>query len=224
MNQTRVIRIREDILKRNVVRADQLRDRLTAAAVTLINVMSSPGAGKTSLILRTIEEMRGKHRIAVVEADLDSTVDADKMTAVGIPAVQIETGGFCHVEASMMEAALRQFDLETLDVVFLENVGNLICTAQSDTGAHVNVAILSVPEGDDKPLKYPIMFRAAQAVVLNKVDYLSGATAGPAEFDIEAFKQRVRVLNPEAPVFEVSCRTGRGMSPWVAWLEAAVPG
>lgn len=235
---TRIIQVREDLLQKNAVEAEALRSHLTDTHTRLVNIMSSPGAGKTSLILATVARLRDQYRIAVVEADLDSTVDADKFTAVGIPAVQIETGGFCHVEASMMKAAVAELDLADLDLVFLENVGNLICTAQSDTGAHTNVAILSVPEGDDKPLKYPIMFAAAEAVILNKMDYLGGDGLSPghlggnasethhlgthhlgvAEFDVAAFKERVAVLNPKAPVFEVSCKTGDGLQAWIDWL------
>ncbi|MCK4515428.1 MAG: hydrogenase nickel incorporation protein HypB, partial [Spirochaetaceae bacterium] len=154
---------------------------------------------------------------AVIEADMDSTVDADKMTAVGIPAVQIETGGFCHVEAAMTQAALEQLSLPDMDVLFLENVGNLICTAQHDTGAHVNVAILSVPEGDDKPLKYPVMFTVVDAVIINKTDYLD-----LTDFDMQAVRDRIRVLNRDAEILPVSCRTGEGLSEWVSWIRGAI--
>jgi len=183
----------------------------------MVNVMASPGAGKTSLILRGIEKLRDRYRIAVIEADLDSTVDADKITAVGLPAVQIETGGFCHVDSKMVQAALREIDPASLDLIFLENVGNLICPAQSDTGAHINVAILSVPEGDDKPLKYPVMFRAVDAVLLNKIDFLP-----VTDFDPAAARERIGVLNARAPVFEVSCRTAAGIDEWVSWLVTRI--
>jgi hydrogenase nickel incorporation protein HypB len=217
MAETRIVRIRESILRQNRVDAQALRAELTAAGVAMVNVMSSPGSGKTSLILKTIDALQERYRIAVIEADIDSTVDADKMTAVGIPAVQIETGGFCHVEASMTQVALGQLALPEIDLLFLENVGNLICTAQHDTGAHINVAILSVPEGDDKPLKYPVMFRAADAVIINKTDYLV-----LADFDIQAVRERIRVLNPDAPILPVSCRTGDGLDRWVAWIQDAI--
>lgn len=214
MNETRVIRIRESILAENSARALDLRERLSSHEVTLLNLMSSPGSGKTSLILRTIEALRDRYSIAVVEADIDSTVDADRIAAEGIPAVQIETGGFCHVEAAMMEAAVTGMDLDALDLIILENVGNLICTAQHDTGAHLSVAILSFPEGDDKPLKYPIMFRAADAVIVNKTDY-----GDLADFDLEAARRRVEVLNPGVPLIPLSCRTAAGVDAWIAWLE-----
>jgi len=183
--------------------------------VAMVNVMSSPGSGKTSLILRTISALEGDRRIAVIEADIDSTVDADKMISAGVEAVQIETGGFCHVDAAMTQAALKDLPLSDLDLIFLENVGNLICTAQHETGAHLNVAILSVPEGDDKPLKYPVMFQAADAVLINKIDYMEIAA-----FDVNAVRERIRVLNPDAPVLSISCSTGAGISGWIEWLRS----
>ncbi len=217
MSETRIVRVRESILKQNRVEAEALKLRLSNAGVVLVNVMSSPGSGKTSLILKTIEALRAQYRIAVIEADMDSTVDADKMTAVGIPAVQIETGGFCHVEAAMTQAALEQLSLPEIDLLFLENVGNLICTAQHETGAHVNVAILSVPEGDDKPLKYPVMFAVVDAVIINKIDYLE-----LTDFDMQAVRDRIRVLNRDAEILPVSCRTGEGLSEWVSWIRGAI--
>lgn len=217
MKETRVVQIREEILSENRAEAQSVRARLTELGCYMVNVMASPGAGKTSLILATIERVRERRRIAVIEADLDSTVDADKITAVGLPAVQLETGGYCHVDARMAAAALGELDLEATDLLFLENVGNLICTAQSATGAHLNVAILSVPEGDDKPLKYPVMFRYADAVILNKLDYRT-----VADFDLDAFSERVRTLNRRAPIFPVSCKTANGIDAWVAWLEERI--
>ncbi|MFO8064952.1 MAG: hydrogenase nickel incorporation protein HypB [Spirochaetia bacterium] len=217
MKQTRLVQIREEILSENSAEAQSVRARLTSLGCYMVNVMASPGAGKTSLILETIEYVRERRRVAVIEADLDSTVDADKFSAVGLPAVQLETGGYCHVDARMTDAALAELDLEATDLIFLENVGNLICTAQSETGAHLNVAILSVPEGDDKPLKYPVMFRYADAVILNKIDYRV-----VADFDLEAFEEQVRTLNRAAPIFPVSCKTGSGIEAWVAWLEERI--
>lgn len=218
MSGTRIVQIRQEILAENRIEAGAVRERLTRACCHMVNVMASPGAGKTSLIIRTIERLREQFRIAVIEADLDSTVDADKITALGLPAVQLETGGYCHVDARMTDAALEHLDLENTDLLFLENVGNLICTAQSDTGAHLNVAILSVPEGDDKPLKYPVMFSYADIILLNKSDYLE-----LEEFDLEAFRQRVATLNPAAPVCPLSCRTGRGLDEWVHLLMERIP-
>ena len=213
MKETRIVRVGQEILAENRTEAAAIRGRLERAGCTMINVMASPGGGKTSLILRTVEALRSEYRIAVVEADLDSTVDADKFTAIGVPAVQLETGGYCHVDARMSDAALAKLDLTKTDLIFLENVGNLICTAQSQTGAHLNVAILSVPEGDDKPLKYPIMFRHADVVVLNKIDYLA-----VAEFDIEAFEEHLRTINREVPLLLLSCKTAERVDSWLNWL------
>lgn len=214
MAERRIVRVRESLLEENRVAAFALRERLRATGVAMVNVMSSPGSGKTSLILRTLEALRDRFHMAVIEADIDSTVDADKIEEAGVPAVQIETGGFCHVDATMVEEAIGRLPRTGIDLVFLENVGNLICTAQHDTGAGLNVAILSVPEGDDKPLKYPVMFQAADVVLINKTDYLE-----IAEFDLDAVRERIAVLNRAAPVLPVSCRTDEGLSEWVRVLE-----
>ena len=215
MSEVKLIKIKEEILSDNKNTAGTVRKRFGDRGTVLLNLMSSPGSGKTSLILNTIRLLRGQASIAVVEADLDSTVDADKIAAVGVKAVQIETGGFCHVSAAMFERALGTFGAEELDLVILENVGNLVCPAQSDTGAHLNVVVLSVPEGDDKPLKYPLIFRGADAVVLNKIDYLQ-----IAGFDKETFWNHVTVLNPGAETFEVSCTTGEGLDRWKEWVTS----
>jgi len=209
MGEVRLIEIKERIL------ADQLRSRLAGSKTFLLNLMSSPGSGKTSLLLRTLEALGNRYRIAVVEADLDSTVDADKIAAAGVPAVQLRTGGFCHVEAAMVERALECLDPAELDLIVIENVGNLICPAQSDTGAHADVAMTSVPEGDDKPLKYPLIFASCDLVIVNKIDYMALES-----FDTEAFALRVKQLNPGAPVCRLSCRTGEGLPCWLQWLEA----
>jgi len=215
VGKVRLIEIKEQILADNRKVADRLRSRLAASRTFLLNLMSSPGSGKTSLLLRTVEALADRYRIAVVEADLDSTVDADRIASAGVPAVQVRTGGFCHVEAVMVERALECLDPAELDLIVIENVGNLICPAQSDTGAHVNVAMTSVPEGDDKPLKYPLIFASCDLVILNKIDYLS-----LEPFDAEEFARRVKQLNPQAPVCRLSCRTAEGLACWLEWLEA----
>jgi hydrogenase nickel incorporation protein HypB len=215
VGKVRLIEIKERILADNRKLAERLRARLAASQTFLLNLMSSPGSGKTSLLLKTIEALREQYRIAVVEADLDSTVDADRIAAAGVQAVQLRTGGFCHVEAAMVERALACLDTAELDLIVIENVGNLICPAQSDTGAHGNVAMTSVPEGDDKPLKYPLIFAGCDLVLLNKIDYLS-----LEPYDAAAFARRVRQLNPQVPVCKLSCRTGEGLSCWLEWLEA----
>ena len=195
----KLIEIKEEIHGENRKEADAVRRELAASGTFLLNLMSSPGSGKTSLILKTAEALGKEIRMWVVEADLDSKVDAEKVAAAGIPSLQIRTGGFCHVDAFMLRKSLSEIDLGSVDLLILENVGNLVCPAQVDTGAAANVVILSVPEGDDKPLKYPVIFKECEALVVNKIDYLA-----IAEFDMTALRERVRVLNPEMKIFEVS--------------------
>jgi hydrogenase nickel incorporation protein HypB len=215
--EIRLIEIREEILSDNRREADDLRSMLKETGTFVLNLMSSPGAGKTTLILRTIERIRERFRVGVLEADIDSTVDAEKVAALGVGAVQIRTGGFCHLDAGMVRKGLEAFDLSSLDLVIIENVGNLVCPAEFDTGAIRNAMILSVPEGDDKPLKYPLMFTVCDALVVNKVDCL-----GLSDFDMEKLLGRVRTLNAPMHVFQVSSRTGQGVDAWVQWLEGEV--
>jgi hydrogenase nickel incorporation protein HypB len=214
VNDVVLIKIKEEILSENKEMATTLRARLTDQGVRLVNVMASPGAGKTSFILQTLHHFSGRLSMAVVEGDVDSTVDAEKILTAGFQAVQIQTGGSCHLSAAMVDRALEDLDLEGLDLVFVENIGNLICPASHDTGAHLNLVLSSLPEGDDKPLKYPGIFRGVDAVILNKVD-----THPVFSFDEAAFTQRVARLNAQAPVFPVSCTTGEGFSAWHEWLE-----
>ncbi len=213
MKKVKLIQIGEDIEADNRAEAVRVRGILADSSTYMMNLMSSPGAGKTSLILKTVEELKRTLRIAVVEADMDSQVDADKLSAAGVPAVQLRTGGFCHADAHMIRRTLPSLELDRTDLLILENVGNLICPAQTDTGAHINVMILSVPEGDDKPLKYPLMFRRCEALVVNKTDYLE-----MGDFDMEELRRRVVNLNPDMQIFEVSCKTGRGLADWSDWL------
>ena len=217
MADIRLIEVKEDILSDNRSRADEIRDLLKRNRVFLLNLMSSPGSGKTSLILRTIRAIGDAVRIGVIEGDIDSIVDAEKVSREGIPAVQLRTGGFCHLDASMIGMALDEMDLARLDLVVIENVGNLVCPAEFDTGAVRNAMILSVPEGDDKPLKYPLMFSTCDALVVNKMDYLAGS-----DFDMAAFRERVLSLNPRIDIFEVSCKTGAGLDAWYKWLASEV--
>ena len=217
MAKVRLIDIRQEILSDNRDLAQEIRERLAVERTFLLNLMSSPGSGKTSLILRTIEELRDEFRIGVVEADIDSTVDSEKVAARGVRVVQIRTGGFCHVEAPMVEKALQSMNLASLDLIILENVGNLVCPAESDTGAIANAVILSVPEGDDKPLKYPLIFTVCDVLVLNKVDY-----PDYGDFDVQALRQRVHCLNPNMHVLEVSCKTGQGLGDWISWIRNEV--
>ena len=217
MANIRLIEVKEEILADNDKVAGEIRKQLRSRQVFMLNLMASPGGGKTSLIIETLRGLKRSVRAGVIEADIDSMVDAEKVAQEGIPAVQLRTGGACHVDAGMLELALREMDLAALDLVIVENVGNLVCPAEFDTGAARNVMILSVPEGDDKPLKYPLMFTVCDALVVNKIDYLK-----MSDFDMKALKERVLKLNPNIRIFEVSCRTGEGIPAWTEWLEAEI--
>ena len=217
MSDVVLINIKEEILAENKELADELRRRLRSQRVFLVNLMSSPGSGKTSLIMKTLEHLENSYRMAVIEGDVDSAVDAERVAEKGFPAVQIKTGGSCHLSAAMVEKGLGALPLESFDLLFLENIGNLICPAGSDTGANLNVALVSVPEGDDKPLKYPLIFRTSDVFLVNKVDVIDHF-----DFDLEAFQRRVRRLNPDAPVFEISCKTDYGIDAWCRWLQERI--
>jgi hydrogenase nickel incorporation protein HypB len=219
MQGVRLIEVREEILSDNMKTAGEIRERLRASKTMLLNLMSSPGSGKTSLILRAIEGLKGSLRLGVIEADIDSVIDAEKVAARGIPAIQIRTGGFCHLDAAMVTQGINVLEVSELDLVIIENVGNLVCPAEFDTGAHRNVMILSVPEGDDKPLKYPLMFSICDLLVVNKIDYLS-----LSDFNMALFRERVLILNPRIKILEVSCKTSAGIESWIDWLieEVAV--
>jgi hydrogenase nickel incorporation protein HypB len=213
VDEIRLIDVRTSILADNDAEAQRIRAELRARGVFMLNVMASPGAGKTSLIVQTLRRLRGAWRMAVVEGDIESTVDAERILAEGFPAVQIRTGGACHLDAVMLGAALAQLDLGALDLVFVENIGNLICPAEFDLGAGAQVMLLSVPEGDDKILKYPLMFSICDALVVNKIDYLDYS-----DFNLALLRRRAHELNPGMRVFEVSCRTGAGLEAWCDWV------
>jgi hydrogenase nickel incorporation protein HypB len=219
MDEVRLIEVKQDIHADNEKAAEELRRRLSDQKTFLLNLMSSPGAGKTSTILSTIKQLEGTLRFGVLEADIDSMVDAEKVAAEGISAVQLRTGGFCHLDAAMVTRGLEGLELDDLDVVIIENVGNLVCPAEFDTGAIKNVMILSVPEGDDKPLKYPLMFTVCDVLLVNKIDYLE-----LSDFDTEAMKERVLRLNPDIRIFEISAKTGQGVEEWAAWLSGEATG
>ena len=208
----------QQILSANDAIAAENRAALDAAGALGVNVMASPGAGKTSLILATARRLPAGLRLAVVEGDVAGRIDADTMAAASIPVVQINTGGGCHLDAPMVRSALPHLLPEGVDVLMVENVGNLICPAEFALGTHVNLVVASTAEGHDKPYKYPGMFAAADVVALNKAD-----VAAVFDFDFEAFQRGVRMVNPQAPIFVVSCRTGDGLDAWVDWLVAACP-
>ncbi len=213
MEEVRLIEVKEDILSDNKVQADDLRSRLKSEKTFLMNLMSSPGAGKTSLIMKTVEEIGDRLTVGVMEADIDSKVDAEKLAAKGIAAIQLRTGGFCHLDSNMVAKGLEAMDVPNSDLIIIENVGNLVCPAEFDTGATRNVMILSVPEGDDKPLKYPLMFTVSDVMIIHKTDYLT-----LSDFDVGLARQRAESLNSEIKIFEISSKTGEGIKEWTDWL------
>jgi hydrogenase nickel incorporation protein HypB len=211
------IPIVEKILSANDRLAVRNRDVFDGAKVYAINIMASPGAGKTSLILKTLEALHGRLRLGVIEGDLATSIDTEKAMAAGLPAVQINTGGECHLDAVMLADALPLLPLSELDLVIVENVGNLVCPANFQIGTHINVLIASIPEGDDKPYKYPGMYRGVQALIINKIDLLPYVP-----FNMEYFRQGVEILNPGLVTFPVSAKTGAGMEAWADWLVTQV--
>lgn len=208
------IKVLKNILSANDQLAQGNRNLLDGKGVFTLNLMSTPGAGKTSLILTTIERLKAKLSIGVIEGDVSSSIDAERISREGVPVLQINTGGECHLDASMIQRAIGDMPLDEIDLLLIENVGNLVCTAEFDTGAHKNVVIASIPEGDDKPLKYPLMFTVADVILLNKVDLLPYL-----RFDIDAYRRSVKGLNDKVKVFEISCETGQGMEQWLSWID-----
>ena len=213
----RILTIKEDILGANDENARTNREIVDKHHIFMINITASPGAGKTSLIMQTIDHLKGKTRMAVIEGDIASSIDADRVSKQGIPAIQINTAGACHLDANMVRKALDNLDLDQTDLVIIENVGNLICPAEFALGAHKQVMLLSVPEGDDKPYKYPLMFSGADVILINKIDVLPHF-----DFDTGAFSRAVSGLNPAARLFPVSAKTGEGLEQWFTWIENAL--
>ncbi len=209
----KIIELHKSVTESNDRDAEKLRNELKERGTFLINVMSSPGAGKTTLLSRIITDLKNELRIAVMEADIDASVDAEKIEALGARSIQLHTDGMCHMDAGMTRQGIEAMGIEEIDLAFLENVGNLICPAEFDTGASKNLMILSVPEGDDKPLKYPLMFETSDALVVSKTDALPYF-----DFDMDKLRERVRRLNPKIEIFPVSAKTGEGMEALEAWL------
>lgn len=210
----KVLELHKNIYEADWMEADRIREEMAQQQTYFINLMASPGAGKTTLLLETIKRLRDTHTIGVMEADIEAVVDAEKMEAAGVRSLQVHTGGECAMNVSMTRQTLDAFDTKDLDLLFLENVGNLVCPAEEDVGAHARVALLSVPEGDDKPLKYPLMFQVADAVVITKID-----TKVAFDFDDEAVRAHIHMRNPKAQIFFVSAKTGEGMEDWCNWLR-----
>jgi hydrogenase nickel incorporation protein HypB len=207
----------ENILSANDQLAEENRSSLESAGVFAINLMASPGAGKTSLIEHTIKGLSSQLSLAVVDGDIATSIDADRAAAAGAEAIQINTGGECHLDAVMFQSALKQLELTRYDLLLVENVGNLVCPASFKLGTHLNVLIASIPEGDDKPYKYPPMYRGVDALVINKIDLLPYI-----DFDMEYFQRGVEVLNSGLVTFPTSCRTGEGLQDWLSWLQEKV--
>ena len=217
MEKYRVIEIKQSIFADNDRQADLLREKLKEKGVFLLNLMSSPGAGKTTTLSRTIEMLKSEMQIGVMEADIDSDVDAATIENYGARVIQLHTGGMCHLDAGMTGQGIKEFGVDGLDLLVLENVGNLVCPAEFDTGAVKNAMILSVPEGHDKPLKYPLMFQVCDVVLVNKIDVLPYF-----DFDMEKCVEYVHMRNPEAKVIPISAKTGEGMDAWADWLRGQV--
>jgi hydrogenase nickel incorporation protein HypB len=214
MNQVKLLTLKEDVLGASKKKAAQNKKELGGRGILAVNVMSSPGAGKTSLILQTINRLKPKYRIAVIEGDVASVVDADKVLQSGVPVVQINIPGGCHLDAAMVENALGNLPLGDLDLIIIENVGNLICPAGFDLGEQKRILLSSAPEGDDKPHKYPLIFSDVDLVLLNKTDLLPYV-----DFNLDAFSRVVQGLNPGVQIMPLSCKTGEGLDAWYLWLE-----
>ncbi len=217
MKPYKILEIKESVFSNNDHQADLLREELKKQGVFLLNLMSSPGSGKTTTVLRTIEALKDEMNIGILEADIDSDVDAYKVSQTGTKVIQLHTGGMCHLDAEMTKQGLDGLGTENIDFVILENVGNLVCPAEFDTGASKNAMILSIPEGDDKPLKYPLMFSIVDVLLINKID-----AAEYFNFDIETVKERVKKLNPNIEVIPISAKTGEGIDVWADWIRTQI--
>lgn len=217
MSEFKVIEIKKSVFENNDREADKVREQLKKDRTFLLNLMSSPGSGKTTTLKATIAALKNEYKIGVMEADIDSDVDAKAISETGAKSIQLHTGGMCHLDAGMTKQGLESFDANELDFVVLENVGNLVCPAEFDTGASKNAMILSVPEGDDKPLKYPLMFTVSDVVLINKID-----TKSVFDFDDEAVVKRIKKLNPNAEIFFISAKTDEGIDAWADWLRREI--
>lgn len=217
MDRVKVLEVKQSVFANNDEQAKALREDLKKRGIFLLNLMSSPGAGKTTTLTRTIEALRGKMKIGVMEADIDSDVDAKTIAETGAKAIQLHTGGMCHLDAAMTRQGMEGLGEEDVELAILENVGNLVCPAEFDTGAVKNAMILSVPEGDDKPLKYPLMFSVCDVVLINKTDVLPYF-----DFDMEQCRKNIALRNPNACVIPICAKTGEGMEEWFRWLEREV--
>lgn len=217
MQEFKTIEIKRSVFEDNDKAADKVRHELKESKTFLLNLMSAPGSGKTTTLKATLSRLRDKYNIGVMEADIDSDVDARAIADAGVKSIQLHTGGMCHLDAGMTKQGLDNFNASDFDFIVLENVGNLVCPAEFDTGSSKNAMILSVPEGDDKPLKYPLMFTVSDAVLINKID-----TKSVFDFDDEAVVERIKKLNPNCEIFFISAKTGEGVDAWCSWLEKQI--
>jgi len=217
LNTYKILEIKRSVFEDNNRQADLLRAELKSEKTFLLNLMSSPGSGKTSTLTRTIDLLKQEFRIGIMEADIDSDVDAKTISKTGVKVIQLHTGGMCHLDADMTKQGLEGLGTADIDLAILENVGNLVCPAEFDTGASKNAMILSIPEGDDKPLKYPLMFSIVDVLLINKMDVLKCF-----DFDLQACMERVKKINPDIKIIPISARTGDGIEEWAAWIREEV--
>ena len=214
MSEVKVIEINESIFADNDQTAEKIREKLTGQKTFFMNVMSAPGSGKTTFLISLINQLKDKLKIGEMDVDIETSLDAQKVAdATGVESIQIHNGGLCHIDADMVSRALKEYDTDGLDLLILENIGNLVCPAEFDTGAHKNIMLLSIPEGDDKPLKYPLMFSVSDLVIINKID-----TLDYFEFDVKLAEERIKALNPDAVVIPVSAKTGEGVDRVIEWI------
>lgn len=217
MDTVKILEVKENVFKENEVNATTVREEFKAKKKLMINVMSSPGSGKTTTLVRTIQMIQPEYKVGVMECDIDASVDAETIQASGAKSIQLHTGGMCHMDAQMTKQGLDEMGIDDIDVCFIENVGNLVCPAEFDTGADINLTILSVPEGDDKPAKYPLMYEVSDIVLVNKIDALA-----VFDFDKTLMEERVHKLNPNAKIFYISAKTGEGFDAWMNELRSLI--
>ena len=217
MDEIKILEVKENVFKENEVNATTVRDEFKTKKKLMINVMSSPGSGKTTTLVRTIQMIQPEYKVGVMECDIDASVDAETISKVGAKSIQLHTGGMCHMDAQMTKQGLDEMGIEDIDVCFIENVGNLVCPAEFDTGADINLTILSVPEGDDKPAKYPLMYEVSDIVLVNKIDALA-----VFDFNKALMEERIHTLNPNAKIFYISAKTGTGFEEWIQYLKELI--
>ncbi len=217
MDAVKILEVKENVFKENEVNASTVREEFKSKKKLMINVMSSPGSGKTTTLVRTIQMIQPEYKVGVMECDIDASVDAETIQTSGAKSIQLHTGGMCHMDAQMTKQGLDEMGIDDIDICFIENVGNLVCPAEFDTGADINLTILSVPEGDDKPAKYPLMYQVSDIVLVNKIDALA-----VFDFNKELMEERIHKLNPKAKIFYISAKTGEGFDAWIQELRSLI--